>query len=85
MLLRPSITPAPITCPILVVASNSGKPNPSRPSSGIDGPRPLTAIAYLPITILSKLQIIIINAIFIDQILYMNNVLSFKLFISDFR
>ena len=84
MLLRPSITPAPITCPILVVASNSGNPNPSRPRRGIDGPRPLIAIAYLPITILSKLQIIIIIAIFIDQILYMNNILNLKLFTTNF-
>ena len=76
MFFKPSITPAPITCPMLVVASNSGKPNPSRPSKGIDGPRPLTAIAYLPITMLNKLQMIIIIAIFIDQILYMSNILN---------
>lgn len=76
MLFNPSITPAPITCPRLVVASNSGNPNPSMPSMGIDGPKLLTAIAYLPIPTLNRLQNIIIIAIFIDQMLSINNVLN---------
>lgn len=42
ILRNPIITPAPITCPRLVVANNSASPNPSKKETGIDGPRPLT-------------------------------------------
>lgn len=61
------ITPAPRICPRLVVAINSGNPNPSKPKIGIDGPKLLVFIEYLPITIAVKLDIIIIIAVFIDH------------------
>lgn len=67
MLLKPRIVPAPIICPKLVVAINSGKPNPFKFSKGIDGPRPFTFIAYLPMLTLKMLHTIMINAIFPDH------------------
>lgn len=67
MLFKPIIVPAPIICPKLVVANNSGRPNPFNPKAGIEGPNPLTCIAYLPNPIHKRLQITIIMAVDIDQ------------------
>ena len=61
------MVPAPTRWPKLVVASNSGNPNPSNPDIGNDGPKPLTLIAYLPILMHKRLQVVIIAAIFNDH------------------
>lgn len=68
MLFSPIIAPAPIICPKLVVAINSGNPNPSKPKIGIDGPKLLVFIEYLPIAIAVKLDISIMIAALIDHI-----------------
>lgn len=66
-LFKPIIAPTPIICPKLVVANNSGSPNPFKPKIGIEGPKPLTCIAYLPSPIHNKLQTNIIIAFGIDH------------------
>ena len=76
MLFKPSIVPAPKMCPKLVVANNSLNPKPSIPNIGMDGPKPLTVIAYLPINIAIKLQTTIIIEFCMDHVVPLGNVLS---------
>lgn len=75
MLFRPRIAPAPRICPRLVVAKSSANPNPFIPDIGIEGPNPLTWIAYLPIKIAIRLQASIIIEFCIDQLVPVGNVL----------
>ena len=67
ILLNPSIVPAPMICPKLVVANNSATPKPSNPKIDTELLALLVFIAYLPIAIASKLLIIMINDILIDH------------------
>ena len=82
-LFRPKIVPAPSKCPKLVVANNSLSPNPVMPEIGIDGPKPLTLIPYLPIKIAIRLQKTIIKDLCKDHSVALGNRLS-KMYIFIF-